>query len=201
MITDREAPIHVSGHACREEIKQLYKWVRPKSLIAVHGEQMQMEKHTLLARECGIEQTISPLSGDVIEITKAGKVSLFGEVGSGLLAVEGSRIVAIDHEAILIRRRMMFNGSAVVTVVIDDSGNLVADPKVTALGLLDENCELDTEHIQDVVREIKKVVKNMPKNKKNDDAAMSEIIRITARRFFNSRFDRKPQTRVHLVRI
>ncbi len=201
VITDREAPIHVSGHACREEIKQLYKWVRPKILVAVHGEQIQMEKHTLLAKECGVEQTIIPINGNVIEIAKEGIASFYGEVRSGLLAVEGSRIVAMDHEAILTRKRMMFNGSAVVTVVVDDRGVLVADPKVTALGLLDENCELDSEHIQDVVREIKKVIKNMPKDKKDDDAEMSEIIRITARRFFNKHFDRKPQTRVHLVRI
>jgi len=201
VITDREAPIHVSGHACREEIKQLYKWVRPKILVAVHGEQIQMEKHTLLAKECGVEQTIIPINGNVIEIAKEGIASFYGEVRSGLLAVEGSRIVAMDHEAILTRKRMMFNGSAVVTVVVDDRGVLVADPKVTALGLLDENCELDSEHIQDVIKEIKKVVKKLSKDKRNDDAEMSEIIRVTARRFFNKRFDRKPQTRVHLVRI
>ncbi|MFH1159206.1 MAG: ribonuclease J, partial [Pseudomonadota bacterium] len=201
VITDREAPIHVSGHACREEMKQLYKWVRPKIVLAVHGEQMQMEKHALLARECGAEQTIIPLGGNVIEIAKEGIASFYGDVKSGFLAVEGSRIVAIDHEAILTRKRMMFNGSAVVTVVVDERGVLVADPKVTALGLLDENSELDAEHIQDVVREIKKVVKNMPKNQRENDAEMSETIRVTARRFFNDRFDRKPQTRVHLVRI
>jgi len=201
VITDRDAPIHVSGHPYREELKQLYRWTRPAIVIPVHGEQMQMEKHAALARECGVGQAIMPANGKVIEIAREGIASYVGEVKSGILAVEGGRIVAVDHEAILTRKRMMFNGSAVVTVVIDERGTLMAEPKVTALGLLDETSELDAKYIQDVVREIKNVVKNMPKDQRSDDEFLSETIRVTARRFFNERFDRKPQTRVHLVRI
>jgi ribonuclease J len=201
VITDRDAPIHVSGHPYREELKQLYKWTRPQIVIPVHGEQMQLEKHAALARECGVGQAIIPANGKVIEIAKEGIASYMGEVKSGVLAVEGGRVVAIDHEAILTRKRMMFNGSAIVTVVIDECGVLMADPKVTALGLLDENSEHDMQHIQAVVKEIRNVVKNMPKDQRGDDAALSELIRVTTRRFFSERFDRKPQTRVHLVRI
>lgn len=201
VITDRDAQIHVSGHPYRDELKQLYRWTRPQIVIPVHGEQMQMEKHALLGRECGAGQTIIPVNGKVIEIAKEGIASFVGEVKSGMLAVEGNRITAIDHEAILTRKRIMFNGSVVVTAVIDERGTLVADPKVTALGLLDETSELDAQYIHDVVKEIKEVIRNMPKDVRGDDAAMSEAIRVTARRFFNERFDRKPQTRVHLVRI
>jgi ribonuclease J len=201
VITDRDAMIHVSGHPYREELKLLYKWTRPAIVIPVHGEQMQMEKHAALAKECGVGQTILPANGKIIEIAKEGIASYMGEVKSGVLAVEGGRVVAIDHEAILTRKRMMFNGSAIVTVVVDSHGALVADPKVTALGLLDENSEADAKHIQDVIKEIKNVVKNLPKHQRDNDDALSEQIRVTARRFFNERFDRKPQTRVHLVRI
>ena len=201
VITDRDAPIHVSGHPYREELKHLYRWTRPAIVIPVHGEQMQLEKHAALARECGVGQTIIPTNGKIIEIAKEGIASYMGEVKCGILAVEGGRIVAVDHEAILTRKRMMFNGSAIVTVVIDENGKLMADPKVTALGLLDENSELDAQYIQDVVKEIKNVIKNLPKDQRGDDEALSELIRVTTRRFFNERFDRKPQTRVHLVRI
>jgi ribonuclease J len=201
VVTDRDAPIHVSGHPYREELKQLYRWTRPKIVIPVHGEYMQMEKHALLAREAGAGQSIIPANGQVIEIAGEGIASYVGEVKHGMLAIEGTRIVAIDHEAILTRKRMMFNGSAVVTVVIDGHGALLAEPKVTALGLLDENCDLDAKYIQDAVKEIKNLIKNFPKDQRGDDAVMSEAVRVAARRFFNERFDRKPQTRVHLVRI
>lgn len=201
IITDRDAQIHVSGHPYREELKQLYAWTKPAIAIPVHGEQMQMEKHAALAKECGVGQTIIPANGMVIEIGKEGVAMPVGEVKAGVLAVEGGRIVAVDHEAILTRKRIMWNGSAVVTVVVDAQGAFVADPKITALGLLDENSDLDAQYIQDAVKEIKNAVKNMPKGDRMDDNVLSEAVRITARRFFNERFDRKPQTRVHLVRI
>lgn len=200
VITDRDAPIHVSGHPYRDELKQIYSWLKPKIVIPVHGEQMQLEKHAALARDCGVQHTAIPANGKIFAISSHG-VEAVGEVKSGILAIEGRRIVAIDHEAILMRRRIMYNGSVVVTVVIDGRGDLVADPKVTAMGLLDENSELDSEYMQDVVREISLKLKNMPKQERTDDNALSELIRVTARRFFNERFDRKPQTRVHLVRI
>lgn len=200
VVTDRDAPIHVSGHPYRDELKQLYQWVRPKIAIPVHGEHMQMEKHAALAKECGVAEAHIPANGKVFEISKDGARAV-GEVQSGMLAIEGNRIVAMDHEAILMRKRMMWNGSAVVTAVVDADGDFAADPKITALGLLDENSELDADHIQDVIKEIKIKVKNMPKEQRRDDDALSELIRITARRFFQDRFDRKPQTRVHLIRI
>ncbi len=201
VMTDRDAPVHASGHPYREELKQLYRWTRPQIVIPVHGEQMQMEKHAILARETGAGQAMIPANGMVIELAKEGIASCVGEVKSGVLALEGTRIVAMDHEAILTRKRMMFNGSVVVTVVVDDRGDLMADPKVTALGLLDENSALDATHIQNLVTETRSVIKNMPKNRLADDEALTELVRVTARRFFSERFNRKPQTRVHLVRI
>ncbi len=200
VLTDRDAPIHVSGHPYRDELKQLYSWVKPKIAIPVHGEHMQQEKHANLAKDCGVEQTIIPTNGQVIEISQAG-ARCVAEVRHGILAIEGTRIVAIDHEAILTRKRIMWNGSAVVTIVVDDDGKLLSEPKVTAMGLLDENSELDAEYNRDVVKEIKSLIKNMPKEERRSDENLSEAVRITARKFFQSRFDRKPQTRVHLVRV
>jgi ribonuclease J len=203
VITDRDAPIHVSGHPYREELKELYRWTRPQIVLPVHGENMQLEKHAALAKECGVGQAVIPQNGQVIEIAREGIATHIADVKSGILAIEGdgTRIVAVDHEAILTRKRMMFNGSAIVTVVVDDRGTLMADPKITALGLLDENSEHDLKHLEDAAREIRKVIQNMPKEMRCDDDGLSETVRVTARRFFNDRFDRKPQTRVHLVRI
>ncbi len=200
VISDRDAPIHVSGHPYRDELKQLYAWVKPKSVIPVHGEHMQQEKHADLARECGVPETFIPVNGDVIEITKEG-LRPVGEVKSGILAIEGNRIVQVDNEAILTRKRMMFNGSAVVTVVMDGRGNLLSSPRITALGLLDETSDQDTPHLAAAEAEVAKALQNMPKNLRGSDDEVTELIRVTARRFFNERFDRKPQTRVHLIRV
>lgn len=200
VVTDRDAPIHVSGHPYREELKSLYAWVKPLAAVPVHGEHMQQEKHADLAKECGVAHTLIPRNGQVIELSARG-AHLAGTVESGILAIEGKRIVAIDHEAILMRKRLMYNGSVVVTIVVDAAGALVAPPKVAAMGLLDENSDLDAAHMDSVVKEISGKMSAMPKDVRRDDDALAEQVRITARRYFNDRFDRKPQTRVHLVRV
>lgn len=201
IVTPDEAFVHVSGHPCQDELKTLYGWLKPKMLIPVHGEIEQMEAHADFVEEhCGITKTLVPENGMVIEIT-ADSMKRVGQVKSGLLAIEGKRIVAIDHEAILARKRIMWNGSAVVTVVIDGEGKLLSDPKVTALGLMDENSDTDTAHLQELIEEISKKIKSVPKTVRQNDDELSEVIRITTRRFFQELSDRKPQTRVHLVRI
>lgn len=200
IVTEREAPVHVSGHPYRDELKQMYEWTRPRFAIPVHGERMQMEKHGLLARECGVDNAVVPENGKVIEIT-ARDLSVVGTVKSGVLAIEGKRIVETNHEAILARKRIMWNGSLVVTAVVSAAGDLLAPVQVTALGLLDENSDLDAGYISDVIAAVGEKLRNLSKEERRDDHVLSEAIRVTARRFFAERFDRKPQTRVHLVRV
>lgn len=201
ILTPDDAPVHVSGHPCQDELKQVYGWLKPKILIPVHGEQPQLEAHADFAEtQCGIEKTYVPANGDVVALTAAGARRI-GEVRAGLLAIEGKRIVAIDHEAILARKRIMWNGSAVVTIVVDSDGRLLADPKITALGLLDEGSADDILHLREAAEEIAKRINSLPRSVRQHDEEMSEAVRVTARRFFNDLFDRKPQTRVHLIRV
>ncbi len=70
VITDRDAPVHVSGHPYRDELKLLYSWVKPKAVIPVHGEHMQQEKHALLAQDCGVPETLIPTNGMVLKFQK-----------------------------------------------------------------------------------------------------------------------------------
>ncbi len=200
IVTDHDAPIHVSGHPYRDELKTMYGWVKPKFVIPVHGEQMQMEKHAQLAQECGAVKTHVPANGQVIEIA-ADRLQVVGNVPHGVLAIEGNRIVAVDHEAILTRKRIMWNGSAVVTAVVNNKGLLAAPPQITALGLLDDASPADQAVIGVLADEIVTKVANSEKATRKDDTALAELIRVTTRRFFLEHFDRKPQTRVHLVRI
>ncbi len=56
-------------------------------------------------------------------------------------------------------------------------------------------------YLEEAEKEVAKAIKNMPKPARANDAELSELVRVTTRRFFNERFDRKPQTRVHLMRV
>lgn len=201
VVTDRDAPIHVSGHPYRDELKQLIGWVRPEIVIPVHGEQMQLEKHAQLAIDCGIGKVLIPANGKVIRLAPGTVPEFVGEVQSGVLAIEGKRLVAVGHEAILMRKRIMSQGTVVVTVVVDLDGELVSDPRITAMGLLDEKDESDQSYIDNAVMIIRKKMESLSHADLVDDEALSEVIRVAARRYFETQFHRKPQTRVHLIRI
>lgn len=202
VVTNKERFVHVSGHPCEDELKEFYNWVRPKKVITVHGEYEHQEKHAKLAKEeCGISETFIPNNGEVLEIASSREIKIVETAVSGVLAVEGNRLVPIDHEAIAMRKRIMYNGSAVVTVVIDAKGNLLAEPQITAMGLIDETSEADSEYTEGAIEEVKSFISDMSKSDRLNEGYMRENIRLTVRRYLKSKFDRKPQVRVHLVRI
>jgi len=200
IVTDRDALIHVSGHPYREELKQILTWLKPKAVIPVHGEQMQLERHADLATEMGVSMVQIPQNGNVLKLEKD-NIEIVGDVTVGMLALEGRRIVSITHEAILTRKRIMFHGSAVVTIVVDSRGDFVTEPQVSAMGLIDEDCEVEAAYIQGAIKAVKERLSSLPRAQRRNDEELSEFARIAARRYFKSQFDKKPQTRVHLVRI
>ena len=201
IVTDRDEAIHVSGHPYQDEITQILEWVKPRYVLPVHGERMQMERHASLAEDCGIPAPVIPMNGDVCVIDRDG-IEKIGEVPHGMLAVEGKRLVPVDHEAILMRKRLMYHGSVVVTLVMNDGGMLIADPKITAMGLFDDGDHMDDDTYTDgAIEAVKKGLSKLKDHNKNADHAIEEAARIAARRYFNTEFDKKPQTRVHLVRV
>lgn len=200
VITKHDAPIHVSGHPNQEEVKKLIGWVKPDMVIPVHGEEKQLRKHGQIAQEYGIEKIYIPNNGQVVLLSNAGAEQI-GEVKSGLLALEGKRLVPTEHEAIQVRKRIMFHGCAVITVVINAAGHLVAEPQITAMGLVDENSTMEQKWVDDTVYTVRQTVDAMPKGLRRRDDEMSEKIRIVARRHLGKRFNRNPQTRVHLIRL
>ncbi len=96
---------------------------------------------------------------------------------------------------------MMWNGSAVITVVVDKRGDLLSVPQITALGLLDDECDIDSAHLDEAEDMLSAKIRKMSKEDRQDDDILAEAVRVAARRYFNEKFDRKPQTRVHLVRV
>lgn len=202
VVTVKDDNIHVSGHPCRDEMEWLYKTVKTKSVIPIHGELMHLEKHHDLIKSCGIDNVLVPDDGDVIEISADGRLNKIDEVEIGLLAVEGEnsqRIIPVNDEAIINRKRIMYNGSAVATVVLDYKCDLVVDPQITALGLLDE--EHDAPVIEEAMERLSEIVRNIPKGSRSYDAKIAEKLRIGLRKFLRDKCGRNPQVRIHLVRI
>lgn len=192
--------IHVSGHPARDEITQMFQWVKPLSVIPVHGERTMLEAHAELARACQVKHVIVPNNGSVIRITERG-AEIVDHVETGLLAVEPGRIIDVSHPAIAERRKLQFSGAIHVTLVIDKKGELVNEPALSTVGLTDQKQD-EGEHFEnDLLDEIDDILADMKKADRADDHFVAEEIRIGLRRYVDHLLKIKPKTTVHVVRV
>lgn len=192
--------IHVSGHPAQDEIRDMFRWVRPEAVVAVHGERTMIEAQAALARESGIKNEIVPNNGSVIRLAP-GPVEILDHVETGLLAVEPGRVIESDHQAIIQRRKLQFSGTVHVSLVMNERGDLVADPQISTVGLTDPDLEEGKKFEADILSEIEDILADMTREELRDDHFVSEEIRIGLRRFVAHLLKIKPKTTVHLVRV
>ncbi len=197
---DTDHVIHVSGHPCRDEVADMYQWVKPELVVPVHGERQHLEAQADLARKCQIKNVIVPQNGSVIRLKK-GNSEVIEHVETGLLAVDSGRLIDIDHQAIRERRKLQFSGAIHVSVVLDERGDLVADPQLTSTGLIDPKNEDEVKLEEDILNEIEDILADMDRNFRQSDRAVSDEIRIGIRRMVNMVLRIKPKTTVHVLRV
>ena len=198
VITEAEHLVHTSGHPRRDELAAMYGWVRPRIAIPVHGELRHLSAHARFAETCQVPRALVVQNGNVVRLAP-GQGEIVDNVPAGRLVVDGKSIVALGGEALRGRRRIMFNGSAVATLVVDRRGKLQADPQLSTQGLLDSQAETDV--IPEVCDAVRAAVEALPHEGRLDDARMKEAARIAVRRAFQSLTGKKPVTDVHLVRL
>lgn len=198
IVTDRDEFIHVSGHPGREELETMLKLVRPEMVVPVHGEARHVREHCAFAQSLGVAKTITIEDGAMVRLFPEGP-EVVDHVPTGRLAQDGPRLIRLDSEILRDRRRMVFNGSAVCTVVVDRKGKLVTDPQVTALGLLD--AEHYAEEHDTVVETARDAYEDLPLSGRLDDGVAREAVRRAVRRTLKDMLGHKPVTTVHLVRV
>lgn len=197
---DTEHCIHVSGHPCRDEIADMLGWVKPRLVVPVHGERVMLEAQAELARKCQVPHVIVPNNGSVICLGPA-VPKVIDHVPTGLLAVEKSRIISSNHTSITERRKLQFSGTVHVTLVINGRGDLIADPQISTVGLLDEDNPQEKRIMMDLMGEIEDTLADMVREDLYDDHAVHEEVRIGVRRFIQVVLGIKPKTTVHVVRV
>ena len=191
--------IHVSGHPCREEISEMLSWVKPKCVIPVHGERVQLEAQSELATQCQIAQTLVPSNGSVIRITPNGS-EIIDHVATGVLAVDQRRIIPADHQSIVARRKLQYSGALHVSIALDDEGELLGKPKLDEIGLNGED-EYGTEFKAQLIEELYSILEDMHWEDREDDHAVQEELRIGLRRFVYHELGFKPSTTIHVLRV
>jgi ribonuclease J len=196
VITDDDEFTHVSGHPARDELRKLYKLVRPKYLVPTHGEWRHLSAQAALAEDEGITSLLLE-NGDVLQLAP-GAPEIVNNVPVGRLAVDGERVVPLKGGVLAARRRMLFNGVVVGSAVIDAAGKLRGNVKVTAPGLLGDE---DDFLRQEIEAEFMDLLTELPATLRIQDAAFKDAARAALRRIIGRRFGKRPIVEAHMLRL
>jgi ribonuclease J len=189
--------VHVSGHPARDELTRMYQLSRPKLAVPVHGELRHLREHARLALECQVPMAIAAENGAMIRLGP-GKPQITGTVPVGRLAADGNRLVPMDGELIRSRTRTVYNGAAVVTLVLNGSGGLAAEPELSAIALLESGDDPITDEAKEAARAS---VEGLKAKQRGDDETVREAVRIAVRRSFRKSLNKNPVITVHLFRV
>lgn len=195
VITSNDGLVHVSGHASHDEVMELYKRVKPKYGIPVHGEWIHLSAQAEIARECGAEPILLE-DGDILRLGPD-PVKVIGSVPYGRLTVDGNRLLPIDGNVLNARRRMLYNGVVVASFAVNMDGELLTDPNISAPGLLDQ---YDNE-FDDVIDQFADALEQLPENVRLNDEELTEKAKMILRRLLGRRLGKKPIVEVHLLRL
>lgn len=193
IITAHEADIHVSGHPARDELRQMYEWVRPHLLIPVHGEMRHMQEQADLGLESGIPKVLVPENGTLIKIDRDDP-KILGHVTAGRLGYDGNRMIPMITPILRDRGRMAVSGVAFVTICLDKSGRLLDSPVFSLLGIADGDEKTTIEDEMD--RIIKQTMHNVSFKNLEDTR---DKIRVAIRRVINAKIAKKPAVEIHIV--
>ncbi|MDA9929730.1 ribonuclease J [Alphaproteobacteria bacterium] len=204
LITDDDAPIHVSGHPSRDEMVEMYGLIRPAIAIPVHGTARHLLAHADLAESCQVSQTLIPDNGTMIRFLggaggKPPRAEIIDNVKTGALTHEKGKIVEIQSDMMRARRRMLWNGVVTASVILNGSGALCAVPAVSQTGISDVGSASD--YVASASLAIEDALAGLGRTARRDDKAVQEVTSQALRRVARSMFGLRPIAHVHILRL
>ena len=197
VITDEDKNIHVSGHPSRDELVEMYSYIKPNTSIPVHGTREHIDAHAKLAMECQVPNVIKPKNGDVIKLnTKKPSVISHKEFTTNVY--DAGEIVSIDNERFISRRHTLWNGFVTVSLVLNNQGYLVCPAQVNQTGVSD-NLNMD-DFLNECSFDIEDFIEDNSIIDFNDEELKNKITKLVRKKFKFS-FSKRPSFSVHINRI
>jgi ribonuclease J len=198
IVTELDHFVHVSGHPARDELVRMYQMIRPRIAIPVHGEARHLIANAQLAGQCQVAQTLVIENGDLVKLGRSG-TAIVDEVPVGRLASDGKALLPLSGRALNERRRVVFNGSVVATLVLRPDGRPAAPPAITLIGLAEPDAA--EKAVPALRTAIERALDELPPAAKRLDDAVVEAARRALRRALNERFGKRPLTEIQVVRV
>ena len=195
LMTADDHMVHVSGHPARDELRRMYAMVRPTYSVPVHGEWRHLAAHAALAQEAGATPIMLE-DGDILSLT-GNRPEVSDSAPVGRLVLDGNRLVPLSGGVMAARRRMLFNGIVLASVAVDEEGELLGDPKISAPGLFEPQ-DAESER---VTKEFAQAFDDLPTALRLDDAALLDAAKAALRRALGRKLQKRPLVDVHLLRV
>lgn len=191
-------PIHVSGHGRRDEIERVYKALRPKIAVPVHGEHRHLVEHSLLVEDWGGASIVAP-NGSVVGLDLS-KPKIVRHIETGRLYLDGEVLVGATDGVIRARLKMARQGHVSISVVIDEDGELFADPQVRIEGAPTtgrNGQKLDAA----IADRVDLAITSASKRELRSDDKVEELVERVSRRACMEIWGKKPVTTVIVTRL
>ena len=194
VITEKDEFIHVSGHPCRDELKAMYEWARPRISIPVHGEARHLEEHAELAYALGVAEALAPRNGDLIRLAPEGP-EVIDEVPAGRMYLDGDILLPDGAAPMRERKKLGYAGIVVASIVLDRRQELACPVAVGGLGFYADD------EAPDLADMLEQAVLAMPKPQRKDDEAVELIVKRAVRACFDESWGKRPVVQTRVLRI
>jgi ribonuclease J len=179
LLTDSDALVHVTGHPRRDELKQLYAWVRPKIAVPMHGEARHLKAHADLARAAGVAVVVPAFNGEIVRLAP-GPARVIDDAPVGRLFRDGRLIVPSDEGPVRERRKLASAGLVAVALTVSRRGELLSEPLAVLDGVPTEAA--DGEPMIDIVLgAVEGTLKSIPAARRRNVETLQEAVRRAVR--------------------
>jgi len=189
VITFENADVHVSGHACQEELKLMLNVTRPKFFIPMHGTLRHLVHHARLAQEVGIAHGAVITNGQVAEVDGEAMNVLEERVPNGKVFIDGEA-EEVPEVVVRDRQHLAEDGFVIVVVAVDSNGRLIRDPEIITRGLVHVDAS------QEILGEVRTMLTDMFTESHaealRDSDLLQEKMRGLLKRYFRKTMGRRP---------
>ena len=199
VISEENEFVHVSGHPNQEDLKDMYNWVKPKSIIPVHGEHRHMMEHINFAKEMQVPYPVQIENGDIVQIYPGEEPHIVDKAPVGRMYVDGNISISEDSQSLKERKNLANNGYLEVTIIINDKGKVIKKPIFSFKGLPIESQNED--FIFDLEDEVKKTSRTFSLNNSKQENILIEELKKNCRKLVKEKTGKKPYTNINLVRV
>ena len=198
VISEDNEFVHVSGHPNREDLKEMYNWVKPKCVIPVHGEHRHMIEHINFANEMQVPYTVQVENGDIVKLHKNQKPEVYDKAPSGRLYLDGNVSVDEESKSIKERKNISNNGYLEATILVNPKGKMHQKPILSFKGLPIEKTEEFTYGLEEKIVD---VAKTFSLNSKKQEINLIDALKTACRKYSKEKTGKRPYTNINLIKI